>query len=84
MGHCIWGEISGLNTAITVFASAIGPVSFSLANDSFGLIPSRGDSLRDWGWRVLLLISVFTPQPNDRLPRGAWHLVRLTYNIARL
>ena len=30
------GEISGFNTAITVFASAVGPVAFSLANDAFG------------------------------------------------
>ncbi|MFK7916238.1 MAG: MFS transporter [Pseudomonadales bacterium] len=30
------GEISGFNTAITVFASAIGPVTFSLARDWTG------------------------------------------------
>jgi OFA family oxalate/formate antiporter-like MFS transporter len=30
------GEISGLNTALTVFASAIGPAAFSLGLDHFG------------------------------------------------
>ena len=30
------GEISGFNTSVTVFASAIGPAAFSLALDSFG------------------------------------------------
>jgi len=63
------GEISGLNTAITVFASAIGPVSFSLANDSFGSFQAAA-IVCAIGLAVLLLISVFTPQPNDRLPRG--------------
>lgn len=29
------GEISGLNTSLTVFASALGPVVFSLGNDIF-------------------------------------------------
>ena len=30
------GEISGFNTAISVFASAIGPVAFSLTRDLSG------------------------------------------------
>ena len=30
------GEISGFNTSITVFASAVGPAAFSLAFDNFG------------------------------------------------
>jgi len=30
------GEISGFNTSVTVFASAIGPAAFSLALDGFG------------------------------------------------
>ncbi|MCH2170087.1 MFS transporter [Myxococcota bacterium] len=35
-GRLHLGEISGLNTAITVFASAIGPALFSLGADGFG------------------------------------------------
>jgi len=35
-GRLHLGEISGLNTALTVFASAIGPVLFSLGADLFG------------------------------------------------
>ena len=34
-GRLHLGEISGLNTSITVFASALGPLAFSLANDVF-------------------------------------------------
>ena len=30
------GEISGLNTSLTVFASAVGPMVFSFGNDWFG------------------------------------------------
>ncbi len=30
------GEISGLNTSLSVFGSALGPVLFSLAADGFG------------------------------------------------
>ena len=30
------GEISGLNTALTVFASAVGPAAFSLGLDYYG------------------------------------------------
>ncbi len=30
------GEISGLNTSVTVFASAVGPAAFSLGLDAFG------------------------------------------------
>jgi OFA family oxalate/formate antiporter-like MFS transporter len=35
-GRLHLGEISGLNTALTVFASAVGPVMFSLGYDLFG------------------------------------------------
>lgn len=35
-GRLHLGEISGFNTAITVFASAVGPVTFSLARDCTG------------------------------------------------
>ncbi len=63
------GEISGLNTAITVFASAIGPVSFSLANDAFESFEAAaiGCSI---GLAVLLLVAIVLPQPYDRSPRS--------------
>ena len=35
-GRLHLGEISGLNTSLTVFASAVGPVLFSLGADFFG------------------------------------------------
>ena len=35
-GRLHLGEISGLNTSLTVFASALGPVLFSLGADLFG------------------------------------------------
>ena len=62
------GEISGLNTAITVFASAIGPVSFSLANDAFDSFAAAayvcGAALV-----VLLCVAMWLPQPRDVAPR---------------
>jgi len=62
------GEISGLNTAVTVFASAIGPVSFSLANDAFGTFKAAALAC-SVGLASLLAASVWLPQPHDRAPR---------------
>ena len=64
------GEISGLNTAITVFASAIGPVSFSLANDVFGTFTAAALACFV-GLIVLLLVALWLPQPLDRRPSAA-------------
>jgi MFS transporter, OFA family, oxalate/formate antiporter len=61
------GEISGLNTAITVFASAIGPVSFSVANDVFGTFEAAAVGCAV-GLVVLLLASLVLSQPYDRSP----------------
>ena len=44
------GEVSGLNTSVTVFASAIGPVLFSLSADSMG-------SYRSAAWLCLALLA---------------------------
>jgi cyanate permease len=63
------GEISGLNTAITVFASAIGPVAFSLANDTFGTFNAAALGCMV-GLVVLLLVAILLPQPFDRSPHG--------------
>lgn len=55
------GEISGLNTSITVFASAVGPLLFSLGLDLFG-------SYQSAYWvctglvAVLLVAAIVTPQ----------------------
>ncbi|MDG2277061.1 MAG: MFS transporter [Pseudomonadales bacterium] len=63
------GEISGLNTSITVLSSAIGPVVFSLANDFVGdfrsaalacMVPLAG----------LLVASVLLQQPLDKKPNS--------------
>jgi cyanate permease len=35
-GRLYLGEVSGLSTSLTVFASAIGPALFSLGSDAFG------------------------------------------------
>lgn len=61
------GEISGFNTAITVFASAIGPVAFSLANDLSGSFTTAAYAC-GVGLLVLLLISIGLSQPSDRRP----------------
>jgi len=63
------GEISGLNTAVTVFASAIGPVSFSVAKDVFGTFDAAAIGCAV-GLVVLLLAALFLQQPHDRSPRG--------------
>lgn len=46
------GEVSGLNAAISVFASAIGPALFSLGEDAFG-------TYRAAAWLCLALLAVF-------------------------
>lgn len=58
------GEISGLNTSITVFASAIGPFIFSLGYDLTGnyQIPALLCGVVIF---FLLIISVSIPQPDD-------------------
>jgi cyanate permease len=62
------GEISGLNTAITVFASAVGPVSFSLANDAFDTFAAAAYVCAA-GLVVLLCVAVWLPQHRDISPR---------------
>ena len=61
------GEISGLNTALTVSASALGPLLFSLAFDFGGRF-----SLAAWACLCaligLLSVSVVLRQPQDRVP----------------
>ena len=61
------GEISGLNTAITVFASAVGPVAFSLAYDAFATFEAAAYAC-SVGLAALLLASVVIRQPNDQRP----------------
>ena len=56
------GEISGLNTSLTVFASAIGPVVFSLANDVFGTFQAAAYGCLA-GLVGLLLVATLLPQP---------------------
>ena len=74
------GEISGLNTALTVCASALGPVLFSLAYDWGGRF-----GLAAWACLcaliVLLIVSVLLRQPRDLVPgklHRSPHLVPLT------
>lgn len=64
------GEISGLNTAVTVLASAIGPVAFSMANDSFGTFDAAAYGCMI-GLILLLIVSVALPQPGDFDPRAS-------------
>lgn len=59
------GEISGLNTALSVFASALGPLAFALTQDYFGSLAAAGygcavlsAGLGFWALRL--------PQPQDR------------------
>ena len=63
------GEISGLNTAITVFASAVGPVAFSVAHDIYGTFQAAALACAV-GLFVLLLAAVWIRQPNDQRPQG--------------
>ncbi len=64
-GTAALGEISGLNTALSVFASALGPLAFALAQDTFGTLGSAAYgcaalSAALWFWALRL------PQPEDR------------------
>ena len=61
------GEISGFNTAITVFASAVGPVAFSLANDFAGSFTTAAYAC-GVGLVVLLVLSLVISQPSDQRP----------------
>ena len=62
------GEISGLNAALTVFASAIGPLLFSVAFDMTGTF-AAGPVLCILALVVLFVVAVLTPQPLDQVPR---------------
>ena len=67
-GTAALGEISGLNTALSVFASALGPLAFALAQDTFGTLSSAAYgcaalSAGLWLWALRL------PQPDDRPER---------------
>lgn len=64
-GTAALGEISGLNTALSVFASALGPLAFALAQDALGTLASAAygcaaASAALWLWALRL------PQPEDR------------------
>jgi MFS family permease len=63
------GEVSGLNTALTVFASAIGPLFFSLANDLSGRFSTAAGACLA-GLMVLLVWAILQPQPRDLRPTG--------------
>ncbi len=63
------GEISGLNTAVTVFASAIGPMAFSVANDWFGSFEAAAIACMV-GLGLLLSVATVTRQPADVHPSG--------------
>lgn len=56
------GEISGFNTSITVFASAIGPAAFSVGLDYFGSY-SAAVSVCLAFLVALLVASILVPQP---------------------
>ena len=49
------GEVSGFNTSISVFASAIGPAAFSLAVDHLG---SYNSAIQISFWMLLMLLVV--------------------------
>lgn len=61
------GEISGLNTSLTVMASAIGPVLFSLALDVFGTFNAAAYVCIAC-LIALLLAALVIRQPRDLLP----------------
>ena len=61
------GEISGLNTSLTVFASAIGPFLFSLGHDLFGTYASA-EILCAVAIACLLIAAIVIRQPDDFLP----------------
>jgi MFS family permease len=58
------GEISGLNTSVTVFASAIGPVLFSLGKDFSGTYDAA--ALICVGGLILLLIAAAIVRGDQR------------------
>ena len=62
------GEISGLCTAVMVFASAIGPAMFSLGLDIFGTYAAA-----EWlclaGLLLLLIAAVAIPHSREQVPR---------------
>jgi len=62
------GEISGLNTSLTVFASAIGPLLFSVANEQIGSFSSAAVGCLG-ALVVLLLVGTVLAQPRDLDPR---------------
>ena len=62
------GEISGLNTSLTVFASAIGPLLFSVAYDVSGTF-TAGPMLCIAALLALILVSALIKQPLDIAPR---------------
>ncbi len=62
------GEISGLNSTLTVFASAIGPVLFSVAYDITGTF-TTGPMLSIVILLVLFVASVLVKQPLDNIPQ---------------
>ena len=68
-GRLHLGEISGLNTSLTVFASALGPVLFSLGNDLVGSY--RGPALICTLGLAGLLVTVLAKMPNEAAVRGA-------------
>jgi cyanate permease len=61
------GEISGLNASLTVFASAIGPLLFSLAYDLTGTF-SAGPILCIFALVLLFTVCVSVKQPLDIAP----------------
>ena len=61
------GEISGLNAALTLFASVIGPLLFSVAYDASGTF-AAGPMLCIVGLLALLMVTVFVKQPLDSAP----------------
>ena len=60
------GEISGLNTSVTVFASAIGPLLFSLGKDFGGSYSVA--ALICVGGLVVLLVAAALVQDRSALP----------------
>ena len=61
------GAISGLNTSLTVTASAIGPAFFSLALDNYGTFNAAAYGCMA-GLIVLLIVAIAIRQPLDRKP----------------
>ena len=68
-GRLHLGEISGLNTSLTVFASAMGPVLFSLGNDLVGSY--RAPALVCTLGLAVLLLTVLAKLPKEAVVRGA-------------